>query len=57
MIIAPQWEKKSQSMMEMALCQMHHHHFRQVADPITYISALLLDEAYCKVGSATLHYL
>jgi hypothetical protein len=45
------------SMMKMALCWVLCCHFKQVADPITYISSLPFVEAYCKVGSATLHYL
>jgi hypothetical protein len=43
-------------MMKMALHWVLHCHFKQVADPIIYISALLLlVEADYKVGSATQH--
>jgi hypothetical protein len=50
-------EKKSQPMMKMVLHWVLHYHFKQVADPITYISALLLVEVYCKAGSATLQHM
>jgi hypothetical protein len=41
---------------DMALWRVLHRHFKQVADPISYIGSLLLVAVYCKAESATLHY-